>query len=171
MLAYRRLPSAQALHGTQALHILLGFPPAETDSRFAAPHVTRLDPRRIARRPALLPFRRILRSSRTVGIGVARGARAGKDVSARADSGRCLFPPFSARELRRNHFAVAIGLAPSGRISGDLRRYRCHAASRSCPPMARSPRIGPAVFPTASPPGPTRRKRITSLRAFSPARL
>jgi uncharacterized protein len=37
MLAYRRLPSAQALHGTQALHILLGFLPAEADSRFAAP--------------------------------------------------------------------------------------------------------------------------------------
>ena len=37
MLAYRRLPSAQALHGTQALHILLGFLTAETDSRFAAP--------------------------------------------------------------------------------------------------------------------------------------
>jgi hypothetical protein len=36
-LANRRLPSAQALHGTQALHILLGFLTAETDSRFAAP--------------------------------------------------------------------------------------------------------------------------------------
>jgi hypothetical protein len=37
--------------------------------------------------------------------------------------------------------------------------------------MARSPRNGPAAFPTASPAAPTRRKRITSLSVFfSPAR-
>src|SRR5258708_38022838 len=47
--------------------------------------------------PALLPFGGVLRGPRALGVRVARGARAGKDVSARADSGRCCFPSFSAR--------------------------------------------------------------------------
>ena len=122
--------------------------------------VTRLDPRRLARGLVLLPFPRLLRGARTLGIGVARGTRAGEDVSAGADSDRCRFPPFSAWQLRRNHFAAAIGLAPSGRISGNLRRHRCRASPHIDPPVARGPRNGPAVSPTASSAAPTRLMRI-----------
>src|SRR5215470_18058523 len=128
--------------------------------RLSKPHVTRLDPRRLARGLVLLPFRSVLRGARTLGIGMARGTRAGEDVSAGADSGRCRFPPFSAWQLRRNHFAAAIGLAPSGRISGNLRRHRCRASPHIDPPVARGPRNGPAVSPTASSAAPTRLMRI-----------
>jgi len=122
--------------------------------------VARLDPRRLARGHVLLPFRRVLRGARTLGIGVARGTRAGEDVSAGADSDRCRFPPFSAWQLRRNHFAAAIGLAPSGRISENLGRHRCRASPHIDPPVARGPRNGPAVPPTASSVAPTRLMRI-----------
>jgi hypothetical protein len=71
---------------------------------------------------------------------VARGARTRKDVSARADSDRCCFPPFSARQLRRNHFAAAISVAPSGRLPRSLCRSRGRPASSDDPPVARRPR-------------------------------
>ena len=131
---------------------------------FSPPYVTRLDPRGPTRRPALLPFRRVLRGPRTLGIGVAHGGRAGKDVPPGTDSGRRCFSPFSAWQLCRNHFAVAIGVAPAGWICAGFCRHRRRAALHDNPPMARSPRNGLTVSPTASAPAPTRGKRITSLR-------
>jgi len=59
------------------------------DIAHASVYATRLDSRKPIRRSALLSFRRVLWSARTLGISVARGARAGKDFSCRADPGRC----------------------------------------------------------------------------------
>src|SRR4029450_4507990 len=67
---------------------------------FSPPYVTRSDPRGLTRRPPLLPFRRVLRGPRTLGIGVAHGGRAGKDVPPGTDSGRGWFSPFSGGQLR-----------------------------------------------------------------------
>ena len=131
---------------------------------FPPQNVTRLDAWRLIRRFALFPFRRILRGPRTLGIGMAGRARAGKDVTAGLHSDRCFFPPFSTRQLRRSHFAVAICLAAFGRISGGLCRHRYRSAARGDSPMARSPRNGPAIFPAAFPPATTSGKRATLLR-------
>jgi len=148
------------------------IPLAPKLNSFRPPHVTRLDPRRLMRRPALLPFRRVLRSPRTLGIGVAWGGRTGKGISSGAYSGRCFVPPFSARQLRRNHFAVTIGLEAPGWISGDLRRRRCLTAPCGAPSMARSPRKDSAVLPAARPQSPTDGKSVTFLRVcFSVLRL
>ena len=141
------------------------IPQGRNGCMFPPPHVTRLDAWRLTRRSALLSFRRFLRVPRTLGIGVARRARAGKDVSAGPDSDRCFFSPFSTRQLRRNHFSVAIGLAPSGRISGGLRWHRCRPATRGDPSMARGPRNGPAISPSACPSAPIGITLVTFLRA------
>src|SRR5712692_5984941 len=93
-----------------------------------ADHVTRLDPGKLTRRAALLQFRRLLRSSRTLGVRVAHGARAGKNLSAGTDPGRSFIPPFSARQPRRNYFAAAISNAPSRHLPGRLRRSRGRTA-------------------------------------------
>src|SRR5262249_26827056 len=143
--------------------ILLGLLPAKLITA-SPPHVTRLEPRRITRRPALLPFWRVLRGPRTLGIGVAHGGRAGKDLSPGTDSGRRCFSPFSAWQLRRNHFFVAIGVARAGWICAKFCKHRRRAALHDNPPVARTPRNGLAVSPTASAPPPTPGKRITSLR-------
>ncbi len=51
-------------------------------------------------KPALLPFRRILRSTRALGICLARRARAGKDLSVRIDPGcRASFHHFQRGNL------------------------------------------------------------------------
>ena len=123
---------------------------------FTPPHVTRLDPRGVTRRPTLLPFRRVLRGARTLGIHVARGARAGQNLSARTDPGRSFVPPFSARQLRRNHFAAAISVAPPRRLPRSLCRSRGRPASSDDPPVARRPRNAVTLSPTAPSAAPNR---------------
>ena len=130
---------------------------------FPPPRVTRLDPGRLTRRPALLPFRRVLQSPRTLGVCVTRGARAGKDVSARADSDRCCFPSFSARQLRRNHFVAAICVAPSGRLPRSLCRSRGRPASSDNPPVARRPRNAVTLPPAAPSASANRQHRVIFL--------
>ena len=128
-------------------------------------HVTRLDPGKFTRRPALLSFRSFLRSSRTLGISVAQGTRAGKDFLAGVDSGHCFFPSFSTWQLRGDCFATAVSFAPPGGISRDLcRRCGC-AAARGDPLVARGPGSRSAVFPAALPTTPTDVRRTTFLEA------
>src|SRR6266446_555251 len=115
------------------------------------------------RGPALPPFGRVLPGPRTLGIRVARGARAGKDVSARVDSGCCCFPPFSARQLRRNHFAAAISVAPSGRLPRSLCRSRGRPVSSDNPPVARRPRNAVTLPPAAPSASANRQHRVIFL--------
>src|SRR5207245_7825078 len=78
----------------------------------------------------------------------------------RSDSGCCCFPPFSARQLRRNHFAAAIGLAPPRRLPRSLWRSRDYSASSDDPPVARRPRNA-VTLPPAVPAGtPNRQHRV-----------
>src|SRR6266446_6066271 len=115
------------------------------------------------RGPALPPFGRVLPGPRTLGIRVARGARAGKDVSARVDSGCCCFPPFSARQLRRNHFAAAISVPPPRLLPKSLCWSRGRPASGDNPPVARRPRNAVTFLPAAPSAAPNRQHRVIFL--------
>src|SRR5258708_12970019 len=131
---------------------------------FPPPHVTRLDPGGRRGGPGVVPMGRVGPGRRTLGIRVARGGRAGKDVSARADSDRRCFPPFSARQLRRSHFAAAISVAPSGRLPRSLCRSRGRPASSDNPPVAPRPRNAVTLPPAASSASANRQHRVIFLQ-------
>jgi hypothetical protein len=124
---------------------------------------------RTARRPAPLPFRRVLRSARTLGIGLAHCAGPGEDFPAGSDSGRSLFPPFLPRQSPGKHFPAAVSVAPPGHVSGIVCWCRAHPASRVHSLVARGTRTATTFFPSPSSTAPT--GRMTSVGGAQSAEI